>query len=222
MSDLRCAVCGAAVNENSRFCSSCGNKIAPPETPRAPSLSANVRHPLSARAKKFYFAGAGLLVAFFMYIFITHLPGGAHPVIERQPEIAMASANEGLSVTPQPVRAEVSGGTISISLTELLRYHAVAFEYAGPNGNVPLLAFITPEGKLVTSIRMCEPCNSKNFRIDGTELVCANCETRWKLSNLEGVQGTCQKYPPDPIPSTVDGNRIIIDEKLVKNWKMRI
>ncbi|MBI1806375.1 MAG: DUF2318 domain-containing protein, partial [Ignavibacteria bacterium] len=82
--------------------------------------------------------------------------------------------------------------------------------------------FISPEGKLVTAIRICEPCNSHTFRIEGTELACGNCETRWKLNNLEGLQGSCQKYPPAPIASQVIGNEVQIDERLVKNWKTRI
>lgn len=123
---------------------------------------------------------------------------------------------------PETIDATVENGAISFSLTELREKKFVQFDYQASTGVISMLAFISPEGKLVTAIRMCEPCNAKIFRIEGDELACGNCETRWKLANLEGIQGSCQKYPPDPIPSQVVGNRVVMSEAAVLNWKMRI
>ena len=134
----------------------------------------------------------------------------------------MASMSAEQTLAAEPIDATVEDGTISFSLASLQQKKFVEFDYHTATGTIPLLAFISPEGKLVTAIRMCEPCNATKFRIEGDELACGNCETRWKLNNLEGIQGSCQKYPPDPIPSQVVGNRIIISESVVKNWKMRI
>jgi uncharacterized membrane protein len=85
-----------------------------------------------------------------------------------------------------------------------------------------MLAYINPQGKLVTSIAMCEPCNSKSFHTESQDIVCDNCGTRWNFTTLEGISGSCQKYPPDPIPSQIVGNEVRIKEKLVADWKMRI
>lgn len=221
MNSSRCSKCQSELKQGAKFCAVCGTDVSSLQT-KIPSSSRAVKNPFTPQAKRIYFLIAAALFSFFIYLFITHLPGGAHPVIAAQPEIAMATMNIGMTITPEPIDVEIRGGKITFPLSTLLQYHAVSFEYTTPTGVVPLLAFVSPEGKLVTSIRMCEPCDSKNFKIEGTELACGNCETRWKLSNLEGLQGSCQKYPPDPIPSTVEGNHIFIDEKVVQNWKMRI
>jgi predicted amidophosphoribosyltransferase len=224
MGEQYCTNCGNLLRPDAKFCSSCGariERISPPvvETPRAP---ATTKHPMSSRAKLIYSAVAIILFAAFTYTFVRHIPGGAHPVIAAQPEVAMATAYTGQTLQQQPIGVTVSGGKISFPLSALLERKIVEFEYETPTHTVPLLAYISAEGKLVTSVRMCEPCNSKTFRIEGTELCCGNCETRWNVNTLEGIQGSCQKYPPDPIPSTLVGNQVVIDEAAVKNWKLRI
>ena len=98
----------------------------------------------------------------------------------------------------------------------------VAFTYAGKRRDVDMLAYINPQGKLVTSIAMCEPCNSKSFHTESQDTVCDNCGTRWNFTTLEGISGSCQKYPPDPIPSQIVGNDVRISTRLIENWKMRI
>ena len=98
----------------------------------------------------------------------------------------------------------------------------VSFAYQSATTTVPLLALISADGTVVTAVRLCEPCNSSDFTIEGNELACGKCETRWKLSNFEGLQGSCQKFPPAPIPSRVLGNYVQIDESIVANWKLRM
>lgn len=227
MNAMRCRSCGADIKKEAKFCASCGRELATgPDAPgrltQAPSLGTSVKNPLSSRAKVAYTTIAFAVFSIFTIVFIHHLPGGEHPIIAEQPDVAMPSANMGQDLVPQPIDVAIANGRISFSLTTLLQNKIVSFEYATPTATVPLMAFISPAGKLITAIRMCEPCNSKSFKIEGTELACGNCETRWKLANLEGLQGSCQKYPPDPIPSSVEGNRVLIDESVVKKWKMRI
>lgn len=165
---------------------------------------------------------AAALFGIFTFIFVHHIPGGEHPVIEKQPEISMATMNIDVQLQPQQIEYTINDGKVSFSLTALREKKMIAFDYHIEHRTVPIMAFITTAGKLVTAIRLCEPCNSMNFRIEGNELACGNCETRWKLDNLEGIQGSCQKYPPDPIPSEIVGNYVVINESAIKNWKMRI
>ncbi|HUL45093.1 MAG TPA: Fe-S-containing protein [Bacteroidota bacterium] len=188
-----------------------------------PSASQTVRKPLSKRAKLTYTTLVIILCVVFLAIFAQHLPGGANPVIAKQPDVAMASMFTDVHLSAQPISVDIRNGFISFPFSILQEKKYVQFEYHLQNGTViPLLAYISPEGKLVTSVRLCEPCNSTSFTIDGTELVCGTCGTRWKLNNLDGISGNCQKYPPAPIPSTIVGNEVRIDESLIKEWKMRI
>ncbi len=177
---------------------------------------------MGRRARLLYGLAAVAVAAALFVTFLNHLPGGANPVIAQQPDVAMSSMYTDVSLSPTPISAQESGGSLVFPLSLLLEKKIVQFDYQHGATTVPLLAYISPEGKLVTAIRLCEPCNSETFRIEGTELACGNCETHWKLTNLEGVQGSCQKYPPAPIPSTVRGNNVVIPLEAINNWKIRI
>ena len=221
-----CSNCGDPRREGSKFCPSCGmefkgNLIRPEESLIA-SAGSSSRKQMSGRAKLVYSSvGLAVLVGFF-FIFATHITEQPHPIIEKQQTIAMGTLYTGQQITQHPAQARVEDGKITIALSLLLEKKMLEFDYNSSTTVVPLLAYISNEGKLVTSIRFCEPCNSKSFEIDGKDLVCGNCGTRWNLNNLRGISGNCQKYPPAPIPSEITGREIQIDEKLVANWKLRI
>ena len=227
MSLLRCPSCESPLKGGAKFCPACGTKITTAdEHPKIRSqihfAGTSSRRTISKRARSLYGILAASLCVLFTLIFLNHIPGGENAVIAGQPENAMASSDPDKTLTPQPVDPSIENGKITFPLALLLEKKMLQFDYRSSSTTIPLVAFISSEGKLVTAIRLCEPCNSKTFRIEGNELACGNCETRWKLSNLEGIQGSCQKYPPDPIPSTLEGNRVVIEEAAVKNWKMRI
>ena len=222
-SERTCAKCGTIAKQGAKFCSACGNTLDEIRAATSlPSASQTVRHPMSRKAKLIYSVFALCLASVFLFVFMNHLPGKEHPVIAQQPEVALPITISYKHLEPQPIDATVRDGTISFSLAGLREKKMVEFEYHTPTGTIPLLAFISTDGKLITAIRMCEPCNSSKFSIEGDELACGNCETRWKLGNFEGIQGSCQKYPPDPIKSEIVGDRVVIQEDVVKNWKMRI
>ena len=117
---------------------------------------------------------------------------------------------------------KVENGKIIIPLNDIKKEKFVSFTYNGNNGTVPLLAYISEEGKVITAISMCEPCNSTTFHIKSNELVCNSCGTTWEIDNLEAISGSCGKYPPDPIPSIVVGDEVQINEHSVTNWRRRI
>ena len=107
---------------------------------------------MGKKAKIIYTLFALSLFALFSFIFQKHLPGGAHPVIQRQPEIAMATMYTDQVLKPVPVMAEVENGKVSFSLSLLLEKKIIEFDYQTPTGTLPLLAFISSNGKLVTAI----------------------------------------------------------------------
>ena len=98
----------------------------------------------------------------------------------------------------------------------------VSFEYVRPDGRIPLLAYITPAGKLVAAVSVCEPCNSTRFHIEGNHMVCNSCSTRWDLETLKGISGGCLNYPPDTLPHEIQGGKLTIKEVDLKNWKPRV
>jgi hypothetical protein len=207
-----CGACGRELHPGMAFCPGCGQ----PASTAAP--------PKADRRKGGKPAWLILLTVcvcvLFGYLFFDHLPGGEHPVIAAQPGVEGAAI--GGHVDQVPVAATIDGRNLTIPLAEVVGKRIVEFEYSDGTVTVPLLAFISGEGKLVTSFRMCEPCNSKKYSIDGDRLSCGNCETQWSLNTLEGLQGNCQKYPPEPFPSVIEGDRVVMSIARIKEWKIRL
>lgn len=221
-----CSHCNELVSKHAEFCSSCGSPVVVPtsksNTPDATEPAVRIRNAIGRRARFLYVGAAALLSAVFLYIFVESLPGGENPVIARQPVVSMPSMYSGQVFEQTTVSASVAQEHITFPLSELLDKRIVAFEFENGGTSIPLIAYISSEGKLVTGVRFCEPCNSKTFRIEGTELACGNCETRWVLNTLEGLQGACQKYPPQPLKSEIVGNQVRINTREIANWKTRI
>ncbi len=213
-----CEGCGGEIRTGAAFCPKCGKRRASP----APAPATGKDKKIVAVKPRWVFIIAAFAVAFAGYLFMENLPGGDHPVIALQPEVESDPGVTGDHANQVPVTASIDGDQITIPLRDVRAKRIVEFEYTDGTVTVPLLAFITGEGKLVTAYRMCEPCNSKKFSIDGDRLSCGNCETQWSLNTLEGLQGTCQKYAPEPFPSRIEGDLVIMSIAQVKKWQIRL
>lgn len=78
-------------------------------------------------------------------------------------------------------------------------------------GYLPILIISTPLQKVISGIRVCEPCGSFSFHIvQGKYLDCDLCHTRWDIETLIGVSGGCPKFPPPKLTSSA-GSNIEID-----------
>ena len=147
----------------------------------------------------------------------------ADPRVSSQPKVAGSVDYSGQTIQMTDVSANVENGRISIPLDMVKEKKMVRFEYKGNGGApIPLVAYMSPGGRVVTAVSMCEPCRSTRFHIQDKTLVCNACNTEWNLETLKGIQGGCLEYPPDIIPSTLEKDRIQIDEKFVNQWKPRV
>ena len=126
------------------------------------------------------------------------------------------------SIAMTKVTADLSQGSVSIPLDIVKKNKLVYFEYTRPGGRIPLLAYITPSGKLVTAVSVCEPCKSTSFHIESTQMVCNACFTRWELETLKGISGGCLTYPPDVLTHTLQDGKIFLKEIDLQNWKPRV
>jgi uncharacterized protein len=149
-------------------------------------------------------------------------------VLQDEPQTLPASqviesvSYEKQSVTMIPVEAIFEKGSVRVPVDLVKKNKLIYFEYQRKDGRIPLLAYITPSGKLVTAVSMCEPCNSTRFHIEGNQMVCNACSTRWDLETLKGISGGCLDYPPDALRHTVNGDKIDIQEMDLQNWKPRV
>ncbi|MDZ4247314.1 MAG: Fe-S-containing protein, partial [Dehalococcoidia bacterium] len=103
------------------------------------------------------------------------------------------------TVAMTSVDAVTRNGVLEIPLEVVKEKKLVSFSYVNKGNQLPLMTYITPKGMLVTAVSMCEPCRSTNFHIEGTNMVCNTCGTRWDLESLNGISGGCLMYPPDVI-----------------------
>jgi len=147
---------------------------------------------------------------------------GASPKVSSQPKVSGKVDYSGQTVKMTDVVAKVENGKIIIPVHEVKEKKIVRFEYEGKGIKIPLLAYLTMAGRVVTAISMCEPCKSTRFHIKDKSMVCNACYTEWSLETLKGISGGCMNYPPEVIPNTLEKDSIVIDEKVVINWKPRV
>jgi uncharacterized membrane protein len=146
----------------------------------------------------------------------------ANPKMASQQQVMERVDYSGKTIPMTDVVAKVENGKISIPLGVVKEKKIVRFEYVGKGLKIPLLAYITLAGRVVTAISMCEPCRSTRFHIQDKTLVCNACYTEWNLETLKGIKGGCMNYPPEVIPSTIEKDSVLIEENVVLNWKPRV
>jgi len=123
--------------------------------------------------------------------------------------------------TVEPV---IEDGKIRISLKEVDENNIVNFEVENNiNEMVPLMAYITPTGRLFVGSSMCEPCRGRTFSLAGETLVCDTCRTTYNIEDHTFLSGSkaCGSYPPVNMNPTIVDDVIYIELDDVLNWRIR-
>ncbi len=213
-----CPKCKTENQESSRFCKKCGVQLS------GSSFQDKKEKVLGEKKTRPYWAPLSLVVVAVLIggvgYWVMRGETAADPRVSSQPKVGGKVDYAGQTIRMVDIQAKVENGKLSIPLDVVKEKKMVRFEYQG-NG-VPLLAYVTPSGRVVTAVSMCEPCRSTRFHINDKKIVCNACGTEWNLETLKGIQGGCLNYPPDVIPSTIEKDRIQIDEKLITQWKPRV
>lgn len=213
-----CPNCKTKNQDSNNFCNKCGFKLL------ASEFQEKKEKILGERKKKPYWIPIIFGTIAIILVGVGYLIIQGKTVSESPSQLKIKGK---FDYTDQTIKmtdilAKVNGGKISIPLDTIKEKKLVRFELEGNGIKFPLLAYITPSGRVVTAISMCEPCRSTRFHIKGNKLVCNACYTEWDIETLKGIQGGCLNYPPDVIPSTIEGDQIRIDEKVVTQWKPRV
>jgi hypothetical protein len=165
---------------------------------------------------------------FVGYRLATNAPEVGGPVVEQ------GGADYGAEPVSMTViqSATVEAGNLKIPVADIKAKKIVGIVYnrtapmpEGYNdiaGNgLPILAYVAPSGRLVVASSLCEPCHSYDFHIEGDELVCNACFTRWDLNTLEGIDGGCLSYPPLELAATVQGETVDVPTSVLESWAPR-
>ena len=214
----RCPQCQTKNDDSSKFCKACGSELA------GTSFQDKRERVLGEPKKRFPWMLLSLvLVAFILGGIAYWLLWGGTSTQSNTPSQKVTGRVDytGQTLSMVDIQAKVENGKISIPLDVVIEKKIVRFEYEGHGLKIPLLSYITLAGRVITAVSMCEPCRSTRFHIKDKTLVCNACYTEWNLDSLKGIRGGCIDYPPEVIPSTVEKGRVLIDEKVVLNWKPR-
>ncbi|HSB06154.1 MAG TPA: Fe-S-containing protein [Thermodesulfobacteriota bacterium] len=216
-----CSKCQTKNQDSSQFCKKCGIKLSDS------TFQDKKEKVLGEKKGKFSWGAISLAVAAIVVLagfayWLIQNNTVSDPRVSSQPKVSGNVNYNGQKISMTDVPAKLENGKISIPVGAVLEKKIVRFEYEGNGAKVPLLSYVTQTGKLVTAVSMCEPCRSTRFHIRDKTLVCNACGTEWNLETLKGIQGGCLNYPPDVIPSTIEKEKIQIDEKIVTQWKPRV
>ncbi len=114
--------------------------------------------------------------------------------------------------------AEVKEGFVEVPLQLVEEKKLVSFYYSKDGEAVPLLAYATPAGNFGTIVGFSKPCQSERFHLEGNQIVCDLCITRWDLETLKGVSGDCLDHPLDKIMHVVRDGKLMIREARIQEW----
>ena len=215
-----CPKCQTKNQDSNNFCKKCGFQLS------GSSFQEKKEKVLGEKKRKHILIPISLAVLAMVLVgagyWIIEGNTGNNPKVSSQPKVSDKVDYSGQTIRMTDIQAKVEKGKISIPLNVVKEKKIVRFDYENNGLSIPLLAYVTPSGRVVTAVSMCEPCRSTRFHINDKKIVCNACGTEWNLETLKGIQGGCLNYPPDVIQSTIEKDRIQIDEKNITQWKPRV
>lgn len=212
---MHCSSCGHAATVGQKFCVQCGSSFTV-EDRTGPA-------PAPVPRSKRWITSAGLIVvltAGLVYFGLT-LTRNYHPVIADQPSTGFGTEPGSKRIDSRLITAAIDGDDIIVPVDAVVKSGIVRFYDPEGVQSVPLLAYITPRGKIVTAMSLSESCRSDDFYLEGQTIHCAHCPSYWHMESLEAY-ACCQKYYPDPVASTVERGMLRIPVRTVRDWRARI
>ncbi len=207
-----CQLCGTQVADGTDTCPQCGAKIIAAE---GGGVAPRARQGMAGKVLK---VAIPVVVAIGLYSYYSDAFREYHPVIGKQPEVSTPDLSRRVNSTM--ISSRIEGPFVIVSLKDVVKHTVVRFTDPGGVQEIPVIAYLTSSGRLVTAMSISEGCRSRDFYLEGEFIHCANCPSYWNASSLEAY-ACCQKYYPDPIPSTILGDEIRIEVDILRSWQAR-
>ncbi len=211
-----CSKCGSTLVDSAKFCPSCGVAVEASDV-----RGSSAESPGSNSSLRKTWIILGTLLATGLIAFLVYINPSAHPVIKNQPFVSEPVEPDTGFILSKPVALKDEGEFLAIPLSEIVANRLVRFEYATPTTMRAVIAYVTPEGRIVTAMSVSEHCGSTEFKLKGSHIYCARCPSHWDMTTMEAY-ACCGKYYPDPIPSEVSGDKVRIRKSVVENWAGRL
>ncbi len=122
------------------------------------------------------------------------------------------------------VEAAVDQEWASMPLDMLEEADIVYFEVENLDGfMVPMMAYITPSGRIFAGSSMCEPCQGRYFSLAGETLVCDSCRTTYTIESHEFISGSadCGSLPPVYMEPVVEDGMVRVSMQDILQWEIR-
>lgn len=122
------------------------------------------------------------------------------------------------------INPELEENELKFSLHKVDRHDIVFFEIERKDEvSVPVMAYITPTGRLFVGVSFCEPCGGTSFSLAGEALLSEKCRTLFHIEDHSFVSGSrrCREYPPQPLDYKLEQEMIAIPLEDVKEWEPR-
>lgn len=161
-----------------------------------------------------------ILFIYGFYSFYKTMFRDFHPVILNQPKIEFTEMPTSGEIKSTYINAIQNEDYLSFDVNDLLKYSLVKFNDPKNIISVPLISYLTSDGKIVTAISFSENCKSNDFYLNGKNIHCANCPSYWNKESLEAY-ACCANYYPQPINSKIFGNEVRIYYEVLEAWKPR-
>jgi nitrite reductase/ring-hydroxylating ferredoxin subunit len=107
------------------------------------------------------------------------------------------------------VTADLTAASVSVPVQAVDQNTIIHFWMKVPEGDMPFMAYEL-EGKTYVRANVCVPCRSYNFSLEGDELVCDTCGTRFSAVTGEGISGACKAYPKASVEFTTEGGKLVM------------
>jgi hypothetical protein len=151
--------------------------------------------------------------------------GPGQPAVQYFGEpVAAPRSYIGRVVAMTRVEPLVENGQIKIPLAEVDKNNIVYFELENDQGTlVPMMAYITPSGRLFAGSSMCEPCRGRTYSLAGETIVCGACRTTFTIEDHRFISGAtvCGSFAPVYMNPVIEDGMVIIEHQQVLSWRIR-
>jgi len=153
--------------------------------------------------------GVGLLVVVAMVLATLNSCSSGQAGAATQTTSQTAGSNPSGPVDPTTLTPQISGDTVSISLSDVKSKYNTRFAVATPQGQASYMAYVW-NGTVNVRADICPPCGSRSFKLTKGTLVCNSCGTVFDATSGKGKSGACVRYSKESVTYQISGTNIVM------------